>query len=142
MGNCRVVETKYSVHYGICDDDNDFPGGHKITYCFSSADGHRIVERFFTNEYCDGQPLRQESTHGCRMNEQSTAWVRYDCQAWNRGDLRSANEEGKENGNLNADVAVLMTALSIVCIIGIIVGYLLQRKKRKSAENVLLCDAN
>merc|ERR1711902_70984 len=110
-------------------------------YCYKSRwkdVGDRIVGQLWHDEYCAGKSyMKIELANGCEPNEDKTEYKRHDCYSSERGELRNSNSNQKQAGNIAIIFAVL---LSIVCIIGIIAGYALNRKRKKLAQQTLLCN--
>ena len=117
----------------------------------------RVSVSTFTNQYCQGQP---ELTHDyCYLSNYDESDVNKRCVETTRNlqdDGDDDDQENKEyymfgcefapgftymseNGAKEANsmnIHILIgTILSIVCVLGIVFGYLLHRNKKKTAEN-------
>merc|ERR1712032_1427062 len=107
----------------------------------------------WSNPKCRGRPIRDVSRDGCfvALDKRPLAFYKFKCLRIDEPDLRLSTAENMKNyfgdncvlnglrvsldedsgiGN-NVDINIIIGLLSIVCIIGIIVGYLMQRRRRK-----------
>merc|ERR1711971_1345437 len=83
----------------------------------------------YDNSLCSGHPLHAITSDHCVWDEGAQRYVKYECN-FMEGELRLSTDESKEIGY---NVNIFVMVVSFVCMIGIIVGYLLHRKRRKSA---------
>merc|ERR1712129_409234 len=119
---CNNMIDRHPAHFNLCLDDdpvaseffsncNNYGLSQKY-HCF----GGNVWIRFYDNQHCHGEPINEVTSDDC-FHDGSSA-MRFGCYFW-EPDLRISTED--KNDQLDVNIAVAL--LSIVCIIGIIVGY-------------------
>merc|ERR1711971_568328 len=136
--NCRVV-SRQEVYFGVCMND-------KIYHCYPEIN---VLISYYNNAHCNGPTAghltsgecyaRQSDEFCCGLwpRDRHNTYFKYECEIWeDEGELRHASASTEtENGiGNNMDAIVVVVMLSMVCIIGIIVGYLLYTERKKNAE--------
>merc|ERR1712129_417509 len=96
-----------------------------------------------THPYVDGDENRSDV--GCGYegdNDTPMAYYKYECDVHYTEviDLRMSTDDEKGTGN-NVDINIFVVVLGIVCFVGMIIGYLIPRNRKVSAENMLLIDS-
>merc|ERR1712129_209582 len=95
--------------------------------------------------YCAGKAIVEYTDSNCyERDDRDPAlypWVQYECEYAREYSqpLQSSTSTGNADGNV--DTYIVLAIFSMVGIIGIMVGYLLYTKRKKSAEKLPLFDA-
>lgn len=134
--NCQFAYER-SVHFNVCFPNvfQDFGGRGQIYQCHQGHFDGSVRIRSWNDINCNG-PLVQEITSNMYIRADCDRFFKYTCMLSGRGELRMSTEE--ENDSRNVNIIIVMVSVSIVCMIGIIVGYLMHRKRKKAAEQMLL----
>merc|ERR1712227_213147 len=91
---------------------------------------------FWSSMNCYGQPSSTIMSGTCDREGAGGAWVKYDCYV---SHFRSSADK-EEKTSINMDVNVAVAVLLIVAVIGMIGGFLVYRKRKKSAQLKMLLD--
>jgi len=129
---CSVI-SRESTKFGTCQRDGS--NYHK-SECYG---GSFLMSDIFDNSGCDGSPDNTFMSGVCdnEGDYENEIWVRYDCYI---SVFKSANED-EASGTVNANVTIaVVTVVSVIGAIGIIVGCLMYKKGKKSAELKMLLD--
>merc|ERR1712129_285825 len=129
--NCHLLKRKQMHHFEICSEAENNPGTYLIDHCMAV---NRVLTQTWDNPQCDGEPLLSEIMFNCNEIKPGMFYSLKCSNVRSEPDLRLPMDSVSKNVYMNISV----TLLSIVCIIGIIVGYLMHRRRKKSAEVPLL----
>merc|ERR1712129_537178 len=107
------------------------PGESKMYRCVPQS--HSVLVQYWTNDHCQGAADRWKIAYNCEELHPNV-FYRMQCSHIVEPDLRNLVTEDENNGINNVDISIVIVLLSVACIIGIFVGYLLHKRKKKSGN--------
>merc|ERR1712228_209439 len=166
---CARCITRYEqrVYFGICYPDPNCPGGTVMHLCDDNQRENDLVRLRWTNLDCEGTPDQMFRSGMCYPYSFAQAfppgisgicdledsnqhkYYKYECRIPGSGWYHAENEaiDGSDDVTIDSDMnnGIASAILLFVCLIGVIFGYLIHRRRKKKKYEqkrvkVLACD--